>query len=319
MAVGLVFLHGVGQRESDEKWRIAIDGALADLGFPDTRTLAVVVVAPNYAHLLSAERPEKSPAPPRTQQPKDSRLQRRRDYEFGQARLRRLLGVDDLVDLARGPFHPVPDEAADVLTKIATSVDPNLREAGRYMRHEDLRSAILNTVLDSLPACDELVIVGHSLGSLVAIDLLDHLPVNVEVRRLVTIGSPAGLPIFHENSERLLKEFPYGQVKSWLNVVSPLDAVTAGRGLTFLFPAAHDIRVDLPLLEHGSDAYLRQPKVAMAVGEALHGSLSRDLAKPETTVELGLTDSEAQATFALAFAHMTLNEMTRIASDYASR
>lgn len=131
MPVGLVFLHGVGQRESDQRWRDALDGALADLGFPDTRTPDVVVVAPDYSHLLSAERPEKSPTPPRTQQPKDSRLQRRRDYESGQARLRRLLGVDDLVDRARGPFHPVSDDVAEGVTKLLTSVHPDLREAGR--------------------------------------------------------------------------------------------------------------------------------------------------------------------------------------------
>ena len=46
----------------------------------------------------------------------------------------------------------------------------------------------MRNILDHLPSRGDTVLIGHSLGSVIAIDLLDHLPENLHVRRFVTIG-----------------------------------------------------------------------------------------------------------------------------------
>lgn len=317
MATGLLFLHGVGQHQSDDDWLAGLDGALMDLGFSSLNDLDCLV-APKYSDLLSMDDSPKVTMPERTAI-KGDRWQARRDFELSQGSLRRLLGVDPDVDPQRGPFGPVPDDVANLLTDALMTHAAELKQAGRYVRTERIRSAVLSRVLEELPEVDRLVVVGHSLGSLVAIDLLDHLPATTAVVRVVTIGSPAGLTVMHQEAKRLLREFPYGRVRSWLNVLSPLDPVPAGRGLSSLFPATHDLRVDLPLLEHGSRAYLRQPQVALAIGEALFGSLTRSLAPLQGEVRPSLTRPESEAVFALAFAHMTHHELGRRDEDAARR
>ncbi|MBB2984861.1 hypothetical protein [Terracoccus luteus] len=315
---GVLYLHGVGDHTTDEKWRTTLEQSLQDLGYPGLDQVGVIC-APKYTDLLSTDSLPKVAAPHRARDPKDDRLERRRAYELGQGRMRRLLAVDDVIDPPRGVFSGVPDDIVDGLTQGVTAFQPTLKQAGRYMRNANLRATILNRVLQELPQCDELVIIGHSLGSLVAIDLLDHLPPTCSVSRLVTLGSPAGLPVMHDNTERLLKDFPYGQVRSWVNVLSPLDPVTGGRGLTWLFAAAHDLRVDMPFKVHAASAYLRQPKVGLAVGEALFGSLSKEVDERRGTAVESLTTVESQGLFALAFAHMTLHEMSKSDPDSAKR
>jgi hypothetical protein len=236
-------------------------------------------------------------------------LKCRSEYEVGQASLRRLIGAEDAIDANQGPFAPIPAGVVGAAVEIAASVLENLKQANSYLRDEGLRTSVMRTVLNSLPLEGELVIIGHSLGSLVAIDLLDHLPEGLTVRRLITIGSPAGLPLLHAHSERLLKAFPFGIVGSWLNALSPWDHVTSGRGLTNLFPAAHDLRVQLPPLEHSAPQYLAHRQLILAIGEALFGSMATDIAQAENSIEIGPTPAESQVLFALSFAHMTLDEL----------
>jgi hypothetical protein len=318
MVIGVLYLHGVGDHDADESWREALTGALQDLGYPGLDAVGDIS-APKYTDLLTDGSVPKVDAPRRWTEPKSDRLERRRAYEFGQGRLRRLLGADEYVDGERGAYTVLPEDVVEGLARALSEYQPNLRQAGRYMRDANLRAAILLRVLEQLPQCDEIVIIGHSLGSLVAIDLLDHLPPELSVPRVVTLGSPAGLPVMHDNTDRLLRDFPYGQIRSWVNVLSPLDPVTGGRGLTWLFPAAHDLRADLPFGVHAVDAYLRHAHVALAVGEALFGSLSTDVAQRQVDMAEGLTDVESQVMFALAFAHMKLHEMSELDSDAAKR
>ena len=316
-AATLLFLHGVGQQRDDQAWMVGLEGALVDLGYPSPDLLEVT--SPNYLDLLSAAPPPRSAGTPRTDRLGDS-LVLRGQYEVSQASMRRLLGVTEDADPARGVFAGIPAGLAEAGVDVATRWCEDLRQAGKYMREDGLQAAVMTRVLEYLPkTAKRLVIVGHSLGSLVAIDLLEHLPAGITVSRLITIGSPAGLRIFHERSERLLRKFPYGRVHSWLNVVSPRDAVTSGRGLTWLFPAAHDLRVDLPAFEHSAAAYLRQEKVALAVGEALFGSLHRELTMLQHELEVAPTEAESQILFGIAFAHMTLHKLRDTDPDRAPR
>ena len=79
------------------------------------------------------------------------------------------------------------------------------------------------------------VVIAHSLGSLVAWDLLEDPRICVDL--LITLGSPLG----HAALEVESASFPYHRVGAWLNVVHLLDPVPAGRGLHDSFPAAIDV------------------------------------------------------------------------------
>jgi len=96
----------------------------------------------------------------------------------------------------------------------------DLDQARRYVNNEGLRGCVLRAVLDELPKSGEVVIVAHSLGSLIAMDLLDHLPGTLVVRGLVTIGSPAGHLAMFCNKNPLLKTFPLSRVMAWVNLWS---------------------------------------------------------------------------------------------------
>lgn len=197
----------------------------------------------------------------------------------------------------------------------------DLGEAGRYIASAKLRAAILSRVAESIPTKPgtEIVLIGHSLGSLVAIDLLDQLDENITVVRLVTLGSPAGVRAMHKGSDRLLKAFPYRTVSSWLNVVSVGDPVCAGRGLSGYFPAAHDAFVNLGPAEHADSSYLRAPIVSRAVGDAVLGSLSQELVPASKSVDIPLSPGEQTAVFSLYFAHETLEKLRLDDEDRAER
>lgn len=76
-----------------------------------------------------------------------------------QGGLRRLLGVDDDIDPARGLYNGAPEDIVEGLAQRLIAFQPTLKQAGRYMRNENLRATVLERVLRQLPRCDELVII----------------------------------------------------------------------------------------------------------------------------------------------------------------
>ncbi len=93
----------------------------------------------------------------------------------------------------------------------------------RYVRDDRVRADVMNHINDFLPTYGDVLLIGHSLGSVIAIDLLDHLAEDVHVRRFITIGSPANIRALHEGSDRLLKKFPYARVDDWSNFLNVRD------------------------------------------------------------------------------------------------
>ncbi|MGY2082340.1 hypothetical protein [Blastococcus sp. SYSU DS0539] len=297
MSAVLVFLHGVGNGDPQGTWLQALNDGLVEAGYdplPKSQT-----VAPRYSDLLETDGVRAS-MPARTYSAKDEDA-RRRDYERRQARVSRLIGHDP--DAWGVGLEAVPEVVVDVVQKAV--VDFRLGQLGqvdRYIDNDGLRGAVLRRVLEAVPAEGDIVIVGHSLGSVVAIDLLDHLPPSLRVRRLITLGSPAGSAFIHEKCERLLKRFPYGIVDDWANVYGRGDIVTAGRGLAGTFPAAQDFVVAVGP-RHYAKAYFEHPSVRTLIGEAMHGSQETGLVPVERSVELRIPAPVEQAIFFLAFAH----------------
>ncbi len=290
--VNVVFLHGIGAGCDALGWQAALNTVLDALGYPALD--AEHVFAPQYSHLLDQEPSPQCPLPPQTATKlADADADRERwEYERRQASLLRLLEVEGR--------HGDAFKRSERLPQLGLTILPHAR---RYVGNEGLRGCVLQAVLEKLPTTGEVVFVGHSLGSLVAIDLLDHLPPKLVVRRLVTIGSPAGHVIMHGKGERLLKTFPLSRVRSWLNVWSVYDPVPYGRCLASLFPEALDFRITLKFGDHGAEKYLGDRAVGIAIGEAVFGSLTRDIALRPMGVERPLDDNERLILAMLTYGH----------------
>lgn len=140
------------------------------------------------------------------------------------------------------------------------------RDVAAYLDDPAVRRAVLDSVLRTLPSAGQAVIVAHSLGTVVAMDLLTRLPASVEVPLLVTLGSPLGLDSVHR---RLLSGGPFrpDRIGQWLNVWCPADPVCIGCPLDDDWKGQVDERaVDNPLQRaHDVGEYLAHPHVARAI------------------------------------------------------
>lgn len=86
-------------------------------------------------------------------------------------------------------------------------------------------------------ASGPVVLLAHSLGSVVAVDALFASGVPVDL--LVTIGSPLGIDRVW-GCRWVGRDLPSQQVGAWLNVVNTRDVIPWGRGAEPRFPSAVD-------------------------------------------------------------------------------
>lgn len=214
--------------------------------------------------------------------------QARRDYRARQRRLTDLVdsvGESTLVSWPALLPHPADIAERLPLTHMLRTPVFGLDQVGRYLDDDARRAAVLHRVTTALLRTPRpRVVLAHSLGSLVAWDLLAD--PRVEIDLLVTFGSPLGQP-----AVRLAPgQFPYARVGSWLNVVHLLDPVPAGRGLAESFPAAVDVflppvarwaspasvisrlaaAVTGAMTSHLDSTYLASATVHAAIRETLH-------------------------------------------------
>src|SRR4029079_12666910 len=75
--------------------------------------------------------------------------------------------------------------------------------ARRYLEDDATRANTLHRVLAALPESGPIVLLAHSLGPILAADLITRLPVDIEVAGMITLGSPAGHLGLHKGSDRL--------------------------------------------------------------------------------------------------------------------
>ncbi|MEU2914145.1 trypsin-like serine peptidase [Streptomyces massasporeus] len=145
-----------------------------------------------------------------------------------------------------------------------------LRDVDLYLGDSAVRQAVLDTVMETMPTSGELVLVTHSLGTVVGMDLLNRLPEGLDPVLLVTAGSPLGLDGVNE---RLLTRGPHQppRVRDWVNVWCPTDAVAIGCPL-------EDERwgkLAQPPVSNGRDRahkieeYLGHPEAAQEIGGVL--------------------------------------------------
>lgn len=134
---------------------------------------------------------------------------------------------------------------------------------------------------------DDIMIVAHSMGSIIAYDVLSFLADHIPVHTFVTIGSPLGLPIVvskiaeeqrvRKNGERLIVSPP--NVKRWYNFSDILDKVALNYELADDFaenklgvkPIDYMVENNYQINEvsnpHKSYGYLRTPEFAKILNE----------------------------------------------------
>lgn len=289
----LLFLHGVGKGDHEGKWRTALASSLAQLGYPsfDSRR----VVAPKYAHMLTGW-DDTIPLPQVTIKTLSRELARTNRREF-----ERRIGA---VEFRMGRHdHGVGGALNDAVVG-AAMMFPQFDQARKYLGNKEIRANVLTKILHSLPDLGDIVIVGHSLGSVVAADLLRRLPPGLKCVGMVTIGSPLANCRFDVDLLRDALKEPPTNLSWWVNFWNPLDPVAASRGLSSVFPWLLDIRVttNTDLHVHDAENYFKQEAVAAAIGYALFGSLSKEVERASSALDTQLDDIERMTLTALRYA-----------------
>lgn len=287
----LVFLHGIGSPRATNSagWQEALQTSWAAQQLPwDLANVATL--EPRYIDLFQGSPDEDVDSPPATEGGPDAKSSKVQ-FEVRKQSLIRLVGDND-------PFHDrrsrkgfIPDPVVSTAVTVGRPVG-FLGMPDRYRNSPAMRHRVLRRILEQLEGTSDIVVIAHSLGSVVALDLLSRLPAQIHVDRLVTIGSPLGREaVTRQWNERLRRStFPHHRVGSWLNVWSPHDYVCGGRPVEH--PAVVNFRADVP--EHSHRYYLAQPTASLAIGEALFGNPSRAIELSARGVSRAFVPGEAQ-------------------------
>jgi hypothetical protein len=146
-----------------------------------------------------------------------------------------------------------------------------LRQVRRYLVVPDLKAEVDGIVDRTVtPTCR--VLVGHSLGSVVALEYLRRHPEH-RVDLLLTLGSPLGLRMVRS---RLPAPLPRTDIRSllptnvgrWVNVRDPRDPVACAGDLVRLWPGVHDRHVDNEGDAHNVARYLSKVETGSAILDA---------------------------------------------------
>jgi hypothetical protein len=153
----------------------------------------------------------------------------------------------------------------------------NLKQVTAFLGDPSVKQNVLARVREQISE-DTRVVIGHSLGSVVAYEYLCHdRPGSVE--RLVTLGSPLGIPnvVFDKLTPAPASgagAWP-GKVAGWVNVADPDDIVALRKDLAPLFPGTApgqvvaDRLVDNGDEPHAIDRYLNTRQTGSTLGDVL--------------------------------------------------
>ncbi|NRG40843.1 hypothetical protein HRK28_07875 [Rathayibacter sp. VKM Ac-2835] len=301
----LLFLHGIGTGDQEDAWSTVLDSTLIDLGYPGLDSARVL--APKYPHALRGANARESVPGITVKEPvRDAAKKSRREFEERTAAMEIRLGRHD-----GGVGWAGGDAAVGAVTWL-----PPFKQAHNYLSDSFIRAEVLRRILAVVPASGDLVIIGHSLGSVIAADVIRRLPVGVRVRGLLTIGSPLANGGFDVDKLRDTLKEPPANLDWWVNVWNQSDPVAAHRGLSSVFDYLLDFRIKtrevaIDQRAHAAVDYLSTEVVADAVGFALFGSRSKELDKVERGVDIPLDMGELSALLALRYAHLVRSSLEK--------
>jgi hypothetical protein len=273
----IVFVHGRGQEGKNpqtllEEWRTALAGGL---GTADLPTRAVLPYYGNVLHRVTgqvARRADPLEAAPESAEeiplhpylpPEAGELERRLILDMavaaGGAQEK---GIDAILSwaLARQMLgwlsqHTRVDREIikiflqDVAVYLTQGRDPVLAEVRRF-----------------LPPSDKIILVSHSLGTVVSRDLLVDEALRRRVVLWVTAGSPLGMPTIQRN---LLAKGTRHPGVDWLTTYDVNDIVALGHPLERAWGTPLDqVEVDNRDEPHAIERYLAHRQVAAPIGRA---------------------------------------------------
>ena len=131
----------------------------------------------------------------------------------------------------------------------------------------------------------EIMLIAHSMGSIVAVDTLKYLVPEIPITSFITIGSPLGIPVLlqkmqQENGSSVLQT-PENIRKYWYNFFDPEDAIPMHYLLSDKFEknslgvkpidviVHNDYENDVERNPHKAYGYLRTPNMAKLTAEFL--------------------------------------------------
>jgi hypothetical protein len=154
----------------------------------------------------------------------------------------------------------------------------DLKQVRTYFCDDEMRADIQKKVMQTITGGTR-VIVGHSLGSVVAYEVLFTQP-HQGVGALITLGSPLGLrnlvfdrlrprPVIDAGSGQFKGAWP--PVRTWANVADTGDVVAAVEDLRPLFgEEVRQLRVHNGASAHDMSSYLTDPKTGQLISAGLH-------------------------------------------------
>ncbi|WP_028065251.1 hypothetical protein [Solirubrobacter soli] len=256
----LLFLHGIRNDDPRREWLVALNQGLRQEGLRTIEERGYTIHAPSYLDLLQPETALDGDRPQETYKRAD-------DAGYARAGARYWRTLHSLEESGIRRFEVPPSILGNIP---AEGPHANLvrelrfQDAQRYRRDAKRRHAIVRRILQDLPRTGELVIVAHSLGSVVARDLIYHLPPGCELTLLITIGTPLALGPMREHLKDANRRFPYETMGAWLNLVGAGDMVTGHRGLAQIEGQALDVFIDTNR-SHDATAYLANPCAGVAL------------------------------------------------------
>jgi hypothetical protein len=98
---------------------------------------------------------------------------------------------------------------------------------GVFVRQE-LRKRLIANLVEATKDGGKVVICAHSMGTMIAYDVLRNLPECPQVEALVTLGSPLGITEIQDelkSAGSALIDFPSAKLNHWINIYDPLDPI----------------------------------------------------------------------------------------------
>ncbi len=198
-----------------------------------------------------------------------------------------ILGMAEVSPEAEGDPSEIGDFAT--LNGLATLLDQHLHlgdavvrffldDVESYFGNDRLRGLALDRVEEAvMGANDDVILLGHSLGSVVTYDFLRERP-GQRVIGFITLGSPLGLPTIRRRIAA--RHFP-ADPDRWVNVFDPRDLVTGRETLRDHYPSDDGRTVEDRESEgrapgitdltapHDGKVYLSSVALAQALGEMI--------------------------------------------------
>jgi hypothetical protein len=278
MSATIVFVHGRGQEGKDpaelqRSWRAGLAAGLVKAGAPPVD--AVASVFPFYGDLLyritadlarTGERVELESLPLHPDLPADATaIEVEMLTEMAAAKGRVAVEEEGLSGVLSSRLARRALEFLARRTRLDQEIiKAQVKDVAVYLTKA--RDAVLDAVRDAVPPGGPIVLVSHSLGTVVARDLLSDAGIRARTRLWVTAGSPLGLDAVQRN---LLTKGAVNPGVPWLTCWDVNDVVAIGHPLrpTWKDPL-QEFEVENSDAPHSIERYLGHAAVARAVGAA---------------------------------------------------